>query len=450
MKAPGFVRSFWGSLMTKRGVCSARASGSASAILLVLLAAFGGCLCSGKKRQQRTGDAAAVEPINTPLGDAGKAAGGDEVEPNDGDDVAMRLALGATVHGKIEPESDVDEFRIDIQKAGVLAIEVAVLDGDVALELEDGAGTVVAKSDRGAAKVKEGVPNFPVAPGRYTAIVKGRKPAPPKKGRKPPPVPVLAVYDITAQQVTPSAGAEHEPDDDRGTANELIVGDTANGYVGWSNDADVWKISVETLSAKNELEIELSGVEGIALSLELLDGAGAALATRKGPKGAALALRDVVPVLAAGAPPLYYVTVRADKSNFETAYQLHAVAKPLETDAEVEPNDTADKPYPVPEDRTVVNARWSAGDSDCFAVAPVAEARTLDVVIEVPREADLRGELFVDGKSLAKVDTPKKGVDEKLAGPVPPNGKAVVCVRGTDIAGEARYTVKLHDGPAAP
>lgn len=412
---------------------------------------FGGCTCGSKKRQQRTSDAAAVEPINAPPVDGGgRTAGGDEVEPNDGDDVAMRLQLGATVHGKIEPETDVDEFRIDIAKAGVLAIELAVLDGDAALELEDPAGTVIARSDRGAAKVKEGVPNVSVGPGKYMAIVKGRKPPPPKRGRKPPPQPLLAVYDITAQLVTPPAGAEHEPDDDRGTANELIVGDTAaSGFIGWANDLDVWKVSVETLSAKNELEVELSAVEGIALTLELLDSGGQVLAMRRGPKGAAVAMRDIVPALPAGAPPFYYLTVRADRSNPETPYQLHAFARPVETDAEEEPNDAPDKAYAVPAERTVVNARWSAGDIDCFAVAPEPDARTLEVMIDVPQEADLRGELFVDGKSVGKIDHPGKGVDEKLSGPVAGNSKPVVCVRGTDIAGEARYTVHFHDGPAA-
>jgi len=406
-------------------------------------------LCGSKKRQQRTGDAAAVEPINAPPVDGGKAAGGDEIEPNDGDDVAMRLLAGATVHGKIEPETDVDEYRIDIAKAGVLAIDVTVLDGDAALEVEDPAGTVIARSDRGAAKVKEGVPNLPVAPGKYIAVVKGRKPPPPKRGKKPPPNPLLAVYDITAQLVTPPANAEHEPDDDRGTANELIVGDTASGYIGWTPDVDVWKISVEALSAKNELEIELSAVEGISLTLELLDSSGQALGARKGPKGAAVAMRDIVPVLPAGAPPYFYVVVRADKPNFETAYQLHAFANAYETDSEAEPDDSIEKAYPIPDDRTVANGRWSAGDIDCYAVAPVAAARTLEVVIEVPQEADLRAELFVDGKSAGKVDHPGRGVDEKLTAPVPATAKPVVCVRGSEIAGEARYTVKLHDLPAA-
>src|SRR2546421_242192 len=78
--------------------------------------------------------------------------------------------------------------------------------------------------------------------------------APPRKraAKRPAPEPARPVggpYEITASLVAPAAGFEHEPDDDRGEANDLIVGDTGSGYIGWSGDADVWKISVEALSA---------------------------------------------------------------------------------------------------------------------------------------------------------------------------------------------------------
>src|SRR5689334_13679993 len=145
----------------------------------------------------------------------------DEIEPNDSDDVATVIALGGAVHGKIDPETDVDYYRIDVTQAGALAVMVDGHDGlDVDLQIQDAGGTVVAKSERGGARIREGVPNLGVTPGRYFAVVQARKtpakPAPRKKGKKPPdpPKPIGGPYEITAAMVAAAPGAEHEPDDD--------------------------------------------------------------------------------------------------------------------------------------------------------------------------------------------------------------------------------------------
>lgn len=387
------------------------------------------------------------------LSDGG--AGGtksDEVEPNDGDDVAMPLALGATIHGRIEPDTDVDYYRIDVPSSGALAIEVSAVEStDLTLELLDSSGSALAKSDRGTVKTREGIANFGVSAGRYTAVVRGKKLVVKtgKKGRGAPPAPVPVLpYDITAQLATPAANAEHEPDDDRGTANDLIAGDPVTGFIGWSGDTDVWKLSVEALSAKNSLDVEIGVVENVAFTLEVADGVGQVLVTRKAPKGAGLALRGLVPALPAGAPPFHYLTIRATPSNPETPYTLRVLGKNPDPDSEVEPNDTIEKPMAIPTDRTVVHAQWSPGDLDCFAVATDPAARTIEFLIETPSEADLSAELVVDGKLVSKSELKGKGVAEKVSGLVPANGHAVVRIRGSDAGGEGTYDVKVAEGPA--
>jgi hypothetical protein len=417
-------------------------------VLAACIAVVGAC--GGKKRQGRTSDAAPIEEIKPMalVDGAPPPTGASEVEPNDSDEVAMPLALGATVRGVIDPEADVDHFRVDVPSAGVLTVEVPNNDGDVLVELEDGAGNVIARSDRGA-KVREGFPNFGVQAGRYTLVVKAKRPPVPKGRPAPKPVQgAVATYEITAQLGKLAAGSEREPDDDRGTANELILGETGTGYIGWDKDVDAWKLSTEAVSAKNAVHIELAGVEGIAFTLEVADGVGTPILTRKAPRGVGLVVRDYVPNLPAGAPPFNYITVRADRSNPEVAYKLHIEQKVPQTDSEIEPNDTADKAYPIPSDRTVATGTWSAGDIDCFAVAAEDGARTLEGTVAVPPEADLRLELFVEGKSVAKADRPGKGNSEKISGQVPAKGKAVICVRGTDIPGEATYELTLRDLPA--
>ena len=134
----------------------------------------------------------------------------------------------------------------------------------------------------------------------------------PRKGAPPPPEPApgsAPLYQITAQVAPVGKNAEREPDDDRGTANDLIVGDTVTGYVGWAGDVDIWKLSVEALTAKNVLDFELSPVEGIAFTVEIGDGLGQAIVTRKAPKGAGLVIRGLAPVVPQGGAPFHYVTI---------------------------------------------------------------------------------------------------------------------------------------------
>lgn len=427
---------------------------------IALGAALAAAGCGKKAAHRQAGDAAAVEVVTAPVAPDGGAPGtvSDEIEPNDGDEVATVLPLGATVHGKIDPDTDVDRYRIDVTQAGALSVMVDGHDAlDPVLEIEDASGTVIARSDRTGARIREGVPNLGVTPGRYTAVVTAKKPPPPpapkkRSAKRPAPEPARPAggpYEITASMVAPAAGFEHEPDDDRGEANDLIAGDTGSGYLGWSGDADVWKISVEALSAKNALDIELSAVEGVALSLEISDGIGQPIVTRKGARGAPLVVRGFVPALAQGAPPFYYLTVRGDRSNPETAYQIRAAAKLVAPDREVEPNDTPETAT-VMADRKSLRAHWSTGDVDCFAVPPADTTRMFDVSINTPRDLDLAIDLLIDGKLMEKVDHPGKGAAEKLVMTVPPGAHAVIRVRGADLPAEDDYEIVINESAAAP
>jgi len=425
-------------------------------VLVALAVASGASAgCRQKAVHKRAGDAAPVEVVTTPgLPDGGtRGAVSDEVEPNDRDDAATALALGATVHGKIEPDTDVDRYRIDVTAAGALSVMVSPLDTlDAMLEIQDASGNVVARSDRGGVRIREGVPNLGVTPGRYIAVVQAKLPRkkPPKKGGPEPARPSGGPYEIAASMVTPAVGAEHEPDDDRGQANDLIIGDTGTGYLGWTGDADVWQVSVEALSAKNALDVELSAVEGVALSVEISDGVGQPIITRKGPRGAPLVVRGFVPAVPQGAPPFHYLTVKGDRSNPETAYQLRVAAKVIPPDAEIEPNDTPETAMPVPTDRKSLHAHWSAGDVDCFAVPPEDAARTLDVSIDTPGDLDLAIDLYVEGKLVTKVDHPGKGAAERVTAPVPAGAHAVIRVHGADIPGEGAYELVINEGAAPP
>jgi hypothetical protein len=421
--------------------------------LAVLLVAAASC---SKKKQKRTGDAAPVVIVPSPVFDSGAGTSADEVEPNDSSDVATPLALGAIMRGKIEPETEADYYRIEVTEGGALSVTTNLVDADLTVDIEDGSGTVIAKSDRGGARTREGVPNLGVTPGRYTAIVR-KKPPPPakktkqKKGAPPPapPAPSAPVsYEITATLAPFAPNAEREPDDDRGTANDLIAGDTGQGFIGWDKDVDMWKLSVELLSAKNTIDIEVGAVEGVALSLELSDGVGSPLLVRKAPKSSPLVVRGVMPVVPSGAPPFHYIAIKGDKSNPETHYTVKVTPKPVEPDTELEPNDALDKAVSFDLERTKLAGTWSAGDVDHYSIAADVNPRTFEITL-APGEIDLSLDLLVDGKVVAKSETAGKGADEKLTGAVPPSAKAVIRVRAAgDAQGEGGYELTLKEGAA--
>lgn len=411
----------------------------------------------GGPKSHRTGSGAPVELVTeVKPPDAGRSGSTDEVEPNDADEVATPLVLGSTLRGKVEPETDVDHVRLDLDSPGVLQVMLSGVEGqDLVLEVEDAGGSVIARSDRGGARIKEGMPNLGVTPGRYTLVVHEapKKKKATKRGRAPePPAPPAAVYELTAQLVTPPRGQEIEPDDDRGTANDLIVADTVTGFVGHNGDADEWKLSVEALSEKNAIDVEVTAVEGVALELEVADALGQPLVTRKGAKGAPLAIRGLLPVVPQGGAPFEYITVRGAPSNPETAYSLKVTANVVGTDAEIEPDDSPDKPYAIPADRTVVHGTWTPGDVDCYALGVTDQPRTTEITVDPKDNLALTVEVLVDGKPVldakGKPVPPSKGgkgVTQKLSVPIPAGGHPVVRVRG-DGATEGAYDVTVADG----
>ena len=154
----------------------------------------------------------------------------------------------------------------------------------------------------------------------------------------------------------------------------------------------------------------------------------------------------MMPVVSPGAPPFHYLTIRGDRSNPETAYQLKVTAHVVATDAEIEPNDTPEKAVPFPADRTIVHANWTPGDVDCFALAPTDAPRTIEVNVDTPAEVDLALEVLVDGKAIARSDHPAKGAAERVTAQIPPSTRAVIRIKGSEgSTAEGAYDVVVKE-----
>jgi hypothetical protein len=458
-----------------------RRRGAIALLVTVALAAACGNGGGGAKKARDRDGGPAVEMVDGP-GAGVEMQAVDEKEPNGTPAEAGALAVGGAVVGALDGETDVDVYKVTVGHAGLLK---AGLDGidkvDLMLELRNAAGEVLARSDRGPAKITEGIPNFPVAKGDYYLAVsefvkprKKAKPAKPKstKGKKAaaPAPPVEAApagpdpdarqglsppYRLSVEIALPVPvkiavnADEPEPNDDAGGAHEVLLGDTFRGYIGWGGDVDVWKLSLEGFTAEYSLDVDVGGVEGLALTIEILDGSGGSLIKRTGTKGGAVAIRNLVPEVgpsAAGAAGggYYYAKVTADRSNPSATYSFKTSTRLLEPEEEIEPNDDAasatemrdaTRPY-----TGVRRGFASAGDVDCYLLEASSEDMVLDITVDPPAAFDAVIEAaIVGGASLAEVDGGKAGQREAVSGLRVPKGKSVlVTLKGKGKgAGEA-------------
>lgn len=446
------------------------------AIVVALVLALGACK-GGKKSIQRAKDGGApVAVVDHPVsGGGGEVRYTPEHEPDDDRNHAAALPLGGGAQGTIAGDADVDVYKVTMTAPGMVAIQTDELDGvDLVLAVQNAAGDTVAYSDRGPAKTSEGVPNLPLQKGDWYVVVKPFvKPKPrakPRKGKAPPAaaasidagaeVVESPAYHVTAQLVAPADLTEREPDDDAGAASEVFLGDTVKGWIGWTNDVDVWKLSLEGLGQRNALDLDVAAVPAVALTVEILDGTGKSLLVRKGVRNGPVSVKSLLAAVADGQPPYHYVKISGDKSSPSDPYTLHVAGRLLDLDEEAEPNDTIDHATPLrpaaatTQDSGTMRAAHAAGDVDWFGLDATAGDQLLDVSVEAPAGTDIVVEAHAaDGRLLATADAGKVGEREHLSGvTIPANSAArikVVAKPDKKDTGEPRdYQLRWSISPA--
>jgi hypothetical protein len=419
-------------------------------VLVIALAALpAGCgkRKGGAKRIPRDGDAQAVVVVEDGVPTAETL---EEREPNDDANRATSLALGAIGRGNLDGESDVDVYRVELSAAGTLAARLSGVDGvDLALELLDAVGAQLARSDRGPASTVEGLANYPLGPGVYYLAVrefvsKKRQKQGPRTGPSP-------TYDLAVELVAePAPEQEREPNDDAATAREILIGDDGAGYIGWAADIDMWKLPIEGFTAQYSLDMDITGVPGVTLTLDVLDDDGALVLRRKGEADGGLCVRNLVPVveetaLQGPAQRFFYARLEARRSNPVDPYRLHVATRLLDLDEEIEPNDEAGHATPLREDdRTSEGKRagfLTVGDVDQYRLAPGEQPALLTVEVTPRDAANVTVTVLVGGETLAMANAGDKGSKEYLADVVIPAGKAAhVQVSGAGALGDAaRY-----------
>lgn len=416
-----------------------------------------------------------------------------EIEPNN-QPPGQTLALQQGVRGSLDGETDVDIYTVAVSQPGTLDARLSGIDGvDLILELRDPSGAVLARSDRGPAMIIEGIPNARVSAGAYQLVVsefvKKKKRKRRKKRRKgevePAPegrVGPSPVYELSARWAAePETGHEREPNELPELAAEIVVGDSGQGFLGWSKDVDMWRLSVDGYAAEYSVDLDLTPVPGVTPTLTIRDHDGETLLERKGRKDLGLTIRNLVVARddtaggaggessaseaeEAGEGRFYHVEVRARRSNPLDAYQLHVAARLLDVGDESEPNDEPATAVELLDPETtggsgvlspdspsdgVRQGHLTIGDRDHFRVKAGDEPMLLAVTVKPLGDADIELSVLIDGQVAAMIDGGKARASESLADvPIGAGKVAVVKVAGRGSLGsDARYEVRWSAEP---
>ncbi len=394
-----------------------------------------------------------------------------EREPNATAANAGPLADG--VQGVLDGDTDVDAFVVTSPGPRMLTASLAAIAGiDTRLELRDKGFALIATSDRGGAGIGEGLASAPLDKGTYYVVVReiarpaGKKPAKPvpgsgsssgatgRVGRSPP-------YTLTARLVEdPEAGAEREPDDDPGAANDVSLIEPATGRLGWTGDVDVWKLSLEGLADGNGLDVAISAVPGVTLALAVTDAADRLRAAVTGLPGQPLVLRSLAPRLDPGEAAVHYLKVSGKPSNPDVAYTLTIGARLLDLDEEAEPNDKPATATPLrygAEDQGTMRGVLAAGEVDLFALSPSSGPRQLDATVDGVAGLELVCEVVTAaGVALDKGDHGGVGAGEDATAAIATGTAAYVRITAKPSKKPqppAPYVLRwssTYGGPAAP
>jgi len=391
-----------------------------------------------------------IDPDRTTATVEGLLAVSGEAKAKDVD--VFKLVVPARRHASQAPAPAQDASPIDDPRllARRLTVEIApVSSSGVSLQLLDDAFKAIESTVAEPGDVA-GLPNLAVFPGRaYYVRVKG--PSKPDKAQPAPPAAVR--YTLTVQIGDFEVSEEREPNGTVETAQPVSLIGSADfaGLFGWTHDQDFYRISAPEVASA--LDIELDAVEGVAASVQVLDGAGARIVGGKGRKGERLGLHNVS--VAASSPDAgastrsLYVVLRGEAGHNRTQrYVVHLSMGAVKQGAEIEPNDTPSTATEVHDG--VTTGFLPVGDVDFFRYAG-AGPRELTLEMDCPSR--VRGQIQVvrpsDDQVLGSSES-KKARQTVVVAKIPSLGEPLL-VRVSQGKGDGNpnepYTLRISSTP---
>jgi hypothetical protein len=190
---------------------------------------------------------------------------------------------------------------------------------------------------------------------------------------------------------------EAEPNNMKEEANELKLGESIKGLIQTSDDRDWFKLNVEA-SDRNIIRMDLSGVSGVNLFLELFDSTGKRLTRYDvGIEG------EAESVINFGVTEgFYYVLVDAREFNEKEGYTLTtALVGPWQVGMEFESNDTSERANPLKPGQRVQGYFYPDYDQDWHKVSPGEAGKSVHKIsLSAVPELDTMIEVYdKDGRS---------------------------------------------------
>ncbi len=236
---------------------------------------------------------------------------GQEFELNDELEQANEIKLGQSIEGYFQPKGDKDWYKFVVSQSGknIIRIDLTGVAGvNSYIEIYNEKGERLKESDTGGDGEGEAIINFGVTEGIYYIKVNGRQ----ENGKDK--------YLLSTKLLGPwQKGQEFEPNDELEQANKIKLGKTIKGSPYPDTDKD-WYVFTMPEPGLEILVIELSGLGGVDLLLELLDADGQEL---KEANNGEMGEKETI-VRMKVKPGKYYIMVNNYGSNTETAYSLRA------------------------------------------------------------------------------------------------------------------------------
>lgn len=421
---------------------------AAAAVAALLLASCKSESSSGG-RLERSSDAPAVVTVE------GSAqldlAAIKETEPNDAADKAMAVELPVAVAGVLSSSNDTDLYSFVAPQSGQLVVRVDGLEGiDTMVEILDVEGEVVVTSDRGPKGTSEGMPNFPVVKGQKVVVAVKEfvkkalreKPEPARAGDSPPYRLELSMLEGSPDDL------EREPNDEPDEAREILLGDRPTGYIGWSGDVDVWKLSLQGFGEDNLIDLSIEGLDGVTLILTLRDADGKAVLVREGRKSSPVYVRGLSPPTSGH----LLAALSAKRSHEAQRYRIQFATRLRGDGDEVEPNDKAEGATELEGEASGGSARGqlSPGDVDHWLLPATAGRIGMTVTVAGPTGVELAIEASAGGKALGSAVSGASNLAEVIGVALEQGARVLVKVTGKGaIAEPASYELRWSSGPIA-
>ncbi|MEW5737449.1 MAG: ABC transporter substrate-binding protein [Myxococcota bacterium] len=323
-----------------------------------------------------------------------------EKEPNDSAAAALTVDRSSIVEANLgadpnKPDSDWYAFSSSLPRTVDFSVTCPP-GADIALELVDETGSVLASVNTGGPGAPERFPNLDVSGKAWVRVVGLKKGA-------------GGAYTLTSTFFERAPGYELEPNDRRVDATQVALGQAVSGTVAHGGDVDWYRFELPSSSEapleedagapestdagapedagavtpvdagpppperRLALRVDVSQVEAVSFDVQVMTEAEAVLFSAKSREGGPLSLRNVG---VRESDRVIYVVVRSNPVgagkdarrgfNATTSYTLTVAPEEAGGSAEYEPNDERDKATDVPPNSYREGFLSPKGDLDYF------------------------------------------------------------------------------------